>query len=112
MADRRLSEAVVVYIWGQPRLLPYPGEHPEDVGNAFGDDAADLVSRVNAILDEAYSEPMVLPGEELKDSADRIAAVIGSRHPELDDQAVRAVANHVAFNTKEDRLVRGMSGRR
>lgn len=100
MADSRLSSAVVVYVWGNPRTIPHPSEHPDEVAKEFGDDAADLVTYIKAILDEAYAQPMALPGEGLADSAKRIEAVIGSRHPELDDQALRAIGNHVAFNTK------------
>jgi hypothetical protein len=40
--------------------LPYRSESTQKlVAHAFGDDAADLVSRVEAALDEAYAEPMV-----------------------------------------------------
>jgi hypothetical protein len=40
------------------------------------------------------------PGEGLNDSGDRIEAVIRSRHPELDDEALKAIGNHFTFNTK------------
>jgi hypothetical protein len=53
VADSRLSEAVVVYIWGRPRTLPYPSSHSDDVAKTFGDDAADLVPYVKAVLGEA-----------------------------------------------------------
>lgn len=100
MIDRRLSRAVVVYIWGEPRSKPYPSEHPDDVAAAFGADASDLLPYVRNLLAEAYEEPMVLPGEDLSTSADRVEATIRSRHPELDDKALRAIGNHFAFSTK------------
>jgi hypothetical protein len=65
VADSRLSEAVVVYIWGRPRTLPYPSSHPDDVAKTFGDDAADLVPYVTAVLDEAYAQPVALWGKGL-----------------------------------------------
>ena len=95
-----MSRAVVVYIWGYPRRLPYPTAHPEDVVATFADSGPDLVAYVDAILSEAYAEPMELPGESLSDSARRIEAVISARHPELDEEAVRAVGTHFAYMTK------------
>jgi hypothetical protein len=100
MIDERLSAAVVVYLWGEPRRLPYPSEHPDDVARAFGDDSFDLVPRIRYIVDETFAEPMALPGEALSDSAQRIEAVVRARHPELGDEAVRAIGNRFAFDTK------------
>lgn len=100
MADKQLSAAVVVYIWGQPRTLAYPSAHPDDMAGVFGDHADSLVHFVRTILAEAYAEPMFLAEENLSESAARIERVISSRHPELDHQAVTAVGTHFAYNTK------------
>jgi hypothetical protein len=95
-----MSEAVVTYIWGDPRPLPYPSAHPEDVVARCATEADDLIARVRAILDEVYAEPIELPGETLAGSTARIAALLAERHPELDGDAVKAVADHFAFNTR------------
>jgi hypothetical protein len=100
MTDSRLSKAVVVYIWGEPRRLPYPSTHPQDVAKAFGDEAVNMVPYVDALLSEAYAEPMQLFGETLAESGKRIEAAIGARHPELDRAALKAIGDHFTFNTK------------
>jgi hypothetical protein len=63
-------------------------------------DALDLVPRIRSILDEAFAEPIELPGEALSDSAQRIKAVVRTRHPGLGDEAVRSIGNRFAYDTK------------
>lgn len=99
MTDPLISEAIVTYIWGDPRTAPHPAAHPEDIVARCQTEADDLISRVRMILDEAHAEPMQLGGETLADSAARIQRTIAGRHPELDPAAVKAVADHVAFTT-------------
>ena len=62
--------------------------------------AADLLPYVKAILEEAYTQPGRPVGGGLADTANRIEAVIRSRHREIDEKALKAIGNHFTFNIK------------
>ena len=62
--------------------------------------AAYLLPYVKAILEEAYAQPGRPVGRGLADRANRIEAVIRSRHPEIDEKALKTIGNHFTFNSK------------
>lgn len=103
MAESRLSEAVVIYVWGHARSLPYPSEHPDDVVAALGDDGLDLLPRIYAITSVVDSisdaEWPTFPGS-LSEMAHRIKAEVRKINPELDEEAVDAIGSWWAFNNR------------
>lgn len=84
----------MTYIWGVDGH-PWPSKRPEALSIVFGDQAVDLVPRIEALLAEAYEYP---PDDDLACYGNRVKDAIRQRHPELDDEAVKAVGNLVTYS--------------
>jgi hypothetical protein len=97
--DERLSRAVIVYIWGNHRL-PWPSAHPEMVNDQFGDEAAELLPSVEAILHEIHQDPRQWFAADLVATARQISQALRDRHPELTDEARRALVAHFTYTWK------------
>lgn len=99
--DEGLSHAVVVYIWGHSskRQLPWPSAHPDAVEQQV-DHAADLLPRVKALLNELDRDASQWFHPDLAMMFHRVENALRQRHPELTDDAVKALANWFAYNYK------------
>lgn len=99
MIDDKLSEAVIVYV-GSPGILSTPSGE-DAVRSSFGDVADDLVRRIRTILDPLYAaDPPLWNGLESQEIYPVLVSLVGSRHKELSQGAVRAVANRYCFDWK------------
>ena len=89
--DETLSRAVVIYIWGVDGL-PWPSHRPEALTTVFGDQALDLLPRVQSVLAGVNEDPPD-EKEDLAIAGRRVEASVRRRHPYLSDEAAKAVAN-------------------
>lgn len=97
--DDELSRAVVSFL-GSPGLLD-PTEPERRVAVLLGDRALDVVPRIRALLaDLEAATPPFWNTADLKDMGDRVERWLRETHPELDDYAVKAVANSYTFGYK------------
>ncbi|MCP2327035.1 hypothetical protein HDA40_005542 [Hamadaea flava] len=94
MQDDALSRAVIVFVWGNPRR-GWPGSHPDAVRDLFGDQAGALLSRIDALISEAGR---VSPDNDLAVYGRRVAEALQSSHPELSDEARKAVAEKSTYS--------------
>ncbi|RKR73943.1 hypothetical protein [Frondihabitans australicus] len=85
-----LSQAIVRYV-GHGESS-YPRERPESVAQAFGPRSSGLVDDVRALLRETEECAADVDRTDAGDSFRAVRAAMVARHPELDDEAVRALA--------------------
>jgi hypothetical protein len=97
--DETFSRAVIMYIWGD-RSEPWPSTHPVFVTEHFGEDAAQQLPRVEALLAEIHQDPRPWFASDLAAMAARVNMAIRERHPELTDEAVEALVAHVTYTWK------------
>ncbi|WP_338178658.1 hypothetical protein [Jatrophihabitans sp.] len=100
MQDAKLSDALVTYVWGTGGRS-WPSRDPEAVQIRFADDALDLVPRILAIFDLVDGAPPFWQTEDLATATDRIEGLVRDEHPELSDDAIRAIANQYSFTWKQ-----------
>ncbi len=96
VVDDVLSEAVVTYVWGT-QCRPWPSRDAEAVREKYGDLALDLVPRIQAIFALVDAMEVDWSSEDLNGAAHRIESLVRSMHPELGDDAIRAVGNQFAY---------------
>jgi hypothetical protein len=86
--DETLSRAVVAYVWGIPPL-PWPSGCLEAVRELLGEQAHEVVPRVKMLVDEAFD---VRPeGWDLAAIGNHVEGVLRQAHPELTDEALKAI---------------------
>ncbi|MGC9668457.1 hypothetical protein ACNTMW_18115 [Planosporangium sp. 12N6] len=97
MQDETLSRAVVAYVWGIPPL-PWPSARPGAVRELLGEQAPDVIPRIKKLVDEAFE---VRPeGWDLVEIGDHVKVVLHRTHPELSDEAVRAICGLYTYSWK------------
>lgn len=96
MHDEALSQAVVAYIWGDHRQ-PWPSAHPDAVHACLGDQAIDLIPRVQTILDEIHNQPQRWFATDLAAMGQRVDRALRDSHPELTDAAVDSLTAHFTY---------------
>lgn len=100
VVDEELGRAVLAYV-GVPGRLE--DASPEDrVVQVVGDKAGlDVLPRIRHLLDDLYNaEPPLWAAESGAEVGRRAESWLGSRHPELTGEAIRALANQFAFDWK------------
>lgn len=98
VSDEVLSRAVVVYVWGLGGR-PWPSRDAESVVQAFGQQAPDLLSRIEAIFKSVDAAPANWAGG-LSAATERIEAMIRHAYPDLDDAAVHAIGNQFSYENR------------
>jgi hypothetical protein len=99
VSDEVLSRAVVIYVWGLSGR-PCPSRDTEAVSQAFGEQALDLLPRIEAIFNRVDAVPASWSGG-LNAATDRIEAMIREAYPDLDDEAVRAIGNQFSYANRQ-----------
>jgi hypothetical protein len=86
-----LSAAIVVWTgWGR---TSWPARDERFVAEAFGaEHAAVLLAEIRQLEDDFYSSDARFISEDLGEMGKRAAVQFRSRHPELAEEAVRALA--------------------
>jgi hypothetical protein len=95
--DDELSRAVVSFL-GSPGVLD-PTEPERRVVVLLGDRAFDVVPRIRTMLADAATPPF-WNSSNIQDMGNNVERWLRETHPELDDHAVKAVANSYTFNYK------------
>jgi hypothetical protein len=101
MVDKELSRAVVVYLRGKG--LAWPSASPEAVAKELGAEAADrLMPRLRQLADEAVYWPVDWQNhiDDLGSATRVVEDEISAAHPELDQDAVRALGWQFSFCNK------------
>jgi hypothetical protein len=100
MVDEELSRAVLAYVGAPGRLGDRSSE--DRVMQVVGERAGfDLVPRIRRLLEDLHNaEPPLWAAESVAEIGRRAEAWLGSRHPELSGEAIRALANQFAFDWK------------
>jgi len=92
-----LSAAVVAFVGVAGRLDPRSPE--QRVVAAVGDRGRDVLPAVQGIIDDVYgARPPLSDLQSIGEIADAVRAYLGSRHPELSDEAVTAVVNRFTYD--------------
>lgn len=94
MQDDVLSRAVVVFVWGNP-CRGIPGSHPDAVRDVFGDQAENLLPRIDALLTEVGRVPS---DDDLAVFGRRIADSLRLSRPELTEEARKAFAAKFTYS--------------
>jgi hypothetical protein len=94
MQDDVLSQAVVTFVWGDPRQS-WPSSHPDTVRALFLDQAEPLLSRIDALLSDIKN---IRAGSDLAAYGDRIDDVLRTNHPELDHDARKALTAKYTYS--------------
>jgi hypothetical protein len=97
--DARLSEAVLTYVWGTGDRS-WPSRDPEAVQRRFGEETSDFLPRVLAVFALVDATPPLWQTEDLMTATNRMEALVREQHPELSDDAVRAIGNEYHFAWK------------
>jgi hypothetical protein len=100
MVDEQFSRAVLAYVGAPGRL---EGTSPEDrVVEVVGDKAGlDLIPRIRHLLEDLHgAEPPLWAAYSVVEIAGRAEGWLRSQHPELSQEAIRALANQLAFDWK------------
>jgi hypothetical protein len=91
--DETLSRAVTAFVWGDPPRS-WPSSDPAAVTRLYGDGAAGLLQRIDALVGEVNQIP---PDDDLIVYSDRIEQALERAHPELDKAAREALANRYTY---------------
>jgi hypothetical protein len=85
-----VSEAIIVWIgW---RRFTYPHGGDDLVAECFGADAAaDLVPIVRQLVDEFFSADAPATAKDLEERGDVAEAAFCRKHPDLSDDAIKAL---------------------
>jgi hypothetical protein len=98
VVDDEMSRAVVTFL-GSPGVLD--ATEPEDrVRALLGERAFDVLPRIQAMLADLYSAALPSGIGDLPEMARHVERWLSENHPELDANAVRAVANTYTFDWK------------
>ena len=90
MPERALSAALVAYIWGDG-ALPWPSERPA----ALTEEQQAYLPQIKSVIATAFAHD---PTEETLDTmAERVESAVRTAHPELTEEAVRAIGNYYSF---------------
>jgi hypothetical protein len=89
VVDDRLSRAIIEYLAKGRSSFPKTDEAA--VVAVAGNDAADMVVRVREIVDEMMAIEIDWSASSLFEGARTARATMGSRHPELSDEALDAL---------------------
>ena|SRR5437773_7362322 len=95
--DELLSRAVIVYVWGS-HGQPWPSRHPDAVKDRFGGEAAELLPRVEGIEREMHQDPRQWFAADEATTGGRVSQALRSRHPELTDEAIEALAAQFTYS--------------
>lgn len=90
MTEPALSAALVAYIWGD-RALPWPSERPE----ALTEEQRAYLPKIKSVIATAFADDPT--DETLSAMADRVESGVRTAHPELTEEAVRAIGNYYSF---------------
>ena len=92
----RESDALVLYLGGG--RLPYPQRSPEVLVETYGlQEGSDLVSYGAGIVDELSEVQPDWDAEDLIAATERAVGIVASRHPELDDRALKLLRAMYSF---------------
>lgn len=94
----RVSEAIVV--WTGFGSTPMPARDEDRLVGRFGHEAVDLLPTVLRLEDDFYSSDARHVATDLLEMADLAARDFRTRHPEISDEAVRALAWCYTFDYK------------
>ena len=97
--DAQLSRAIVISVWGT-HGRPWPSRDTEAVGEEYGDDALDLIPRINGIFELVDKAPVDWSTEDLPAATERVESLVRAAHPELDEAAIRAIGLQFSYNWK------------
>jgi hypothetical protein len=91
-----LSRAIALYLgWG---VASVPSADIGRLRDEFGADRADsLGQRVEAVVREVDALPTDWSSESLEAAGERVGGIIRDRHPELTDEAVKALVWHFTW---------------
>ncbi|MEY9876911.1 hypothetical protein ABH931_006424 [Streptacidiphilus sp. MAP12-33] len=92
-----LNRAVALYFRHIPLAV---GADPELFAAAFGDDATVLAARIQSLVGEVFAIEVEWDVGDLAHWADRIAATLVARHPELTSDSARLLANYWSYNNR------------
>jgi hypothetical protein len=99
VVDRELSRAVVAYLRGSG--LAWPTETPEAVATELGAEAtARLMPRLKQLAREAVYWPVDWQDHDLVSATRAVEEDITAAHPELDQNAVRALGWYFSYCNK------------
>ncbi|HEY6794494.1 MAG TPA: hypothetical protein VI248_07410 [Kineosporiaceae bacterium] len=91
MLDLALSDAVVTYIWGD-RGWPWPSERPE----SLSEEQLAYLPKIKSLIGAAFADDP--PREtDLSAMANRVEGAVRTAHPELTDDAVRAIGSYYTY---------------
>ncbi|MBG6134502.1 hypothetical protein [Longispora fulva] len=93
MQDELLSRAVIVYVWGNP-AWQVPSSHPEAVRDVFGEQADQLLVRIETLLREVGT---IQFDDDLAIYSRRIQEALRLSHPELSREAGVALAGKLTY---------------
>jgi hypothetical protein len=93
MTDEALSTAVVTYIWGRDGL-PWPGHRPE----ALEPEQIKYLPLIREAIAVAFADDQ--PQDELQVAVARRTSLLRTAHPDLSEEAVRAIGSLYAYCTK------------
>lgn len=91
--------AVLVYLG--VGISSYPTRLPDALSDYFGDDRAGaLRERVDALLHEAWLDWKDLGTTDLSEATRKVEANMRCSHPELSDDAIKALGWNFSFNSR------------
>ena len=100
VVDEELSRAVLAYVGVAGRLEDASPEN-RVVQVVGGKASRNLFPRIRDLLDDLYNaEPPLWASDSVAEVGRRAESWLGSRHPELTGEAIRALANQFAFDWK------------
>lgn len=92
--DDNLTRALAVYVTREPHGFPHLD--PAALEAEYGDAAADLRPRLDALVGEMMGMPM--PGADLWDGTREAEAAMSERHPELGSEAIAALGFYFSYS--------------
>ncbi|MEV8504609.1 hypothetical protein AB0368_07225 [Actinoplanes sp. NPDC051475] len=91
MDNELLTRAIVV--WTGRGRNPWPERDDEAVVTAFGDELGlDLLARVRTLADDFYNSKANVEAPDISAMGKQAAAEFHAKHPEIGEDAVRALA--------------------
>src|SRR5215831_11447170 len=98
MVDDRKSRAILIYV--RQGSSPFPSADPDGVVRAFPEDGAELIAYAKDTLREMRLVPVDWSTETYKGAIERLRNEMARRHPELNEEAVDAIAWVFAFENR------------
>ncbi|WP_157250882.1 hypothetical protein [Nonomuraea typhae] len=94
-----ISLALVAYLTGGPS--PWPRKDPAALAAAVGaDEAADLLPALDALAEEMLTIPVSWENQTLESGTAQAKDEMGARHPDLTDDALKALGSYFSYNWK------------